>query len=633
MSAPVITSELDKALALVGLGFRVVACRAEAEGKAPRKSPYGGPYAFEGDANGVRELWKRHPNALAGIAPGEGYVVVDVDVKHGGDGFQALADLGHELPATYSYTTPSGGAHYIYRTDGNVGNLRFPSVEVQGDGTVAVFYGDVPTPSDIAPAPAWAVSEKRPTAAPATSEEVELFMSRLGDRTLTASVARAIEEATAMDGDHPTLMTKVWHVMRAVIGHPDWRQGWYPSAGREAFEVLASALEGPYSAKYDEWDRQWAEALGKVVASVSAEFAEFEAEMDERERAYLSRDLDAEYAALVADMAGWEPVIEETVIQEAPRTDAVFRIVSRSELRNRPKAEWIVEGLVQGAGVVTLAATGGVGKTFLALDWAASMATGRDWQGRKVRAGRTLFVAAEGIDYFEDRLSAWELYNRAEIPDDRLEYVESGFNFSDAAAVEQMREYVAGRAYDLIVIDTLSQLSAVDSENDASEMAAVYRAARSIREANPGSTVLVVHHLNKGGGLRGSSVIRDNSDAVIIGQPSASGFTLSTLVEDDGKQKNGASERLTGFHLTEFGPSLVITRDENVWSGADALDKAIEEVFNGKDGGPVKISHILAKLGDKSDAMRKRVQRKLQDDPTVTSEGSTTNRVYHRELD
>lgn len=426
----------------------------------------------------------------------------------------------------------------------------------------------------------------------ASSDEVEAFITSLPGVADGPLTARAIGVSLAEPGRDGVLTRKIRRVLEAA--RTDGSPG--------QVEAFLEALSADYAEEYGflEAERQIRRALEAVIGRMFTDEPE-EVELDTAE--------------------------------ETPEVRPVFKIVSRSELRNRPKAEWIVEGLVQGAGVVTLAATGGVGKTFLAIDWAACMATGQEWMGRKVRSGRTLFVAAEGIDYFEVRLKAWEMYHGADIPDERLEYVETGFNFSDAAAVDQMKKYVSDRKYDLIVMDTLSQLSAVDSENDASEMAAVYRAARSIREANPGSTVLVVHHLNKGGGLRGSSVIRDNSDAVIIGQPSGSGFMLSTLVEDDGKQKNGASERLKGFQLTEFGPALVITRDENEWGGQDYLDRAIEEVFNAKDGGPVKMSHFQAKVCDRTDAMRKRLARKLQEDPTVTSEGERSARVYFRDLD
>lgn len=55
-----------------------------------------------------------------GIVTGQGFIVIDVDVKH--NGFANLAAKGLELVPTLSQTTASGGAHYFYKTDKKLNN-------------------------------------------------------------------------------------------------------------------------------------------------------------------------------------------------------------------------------------------------------------------------------------------------------------------------------------------------------------------------------------------------------------------------------------------------------------------------------------------------------------------------------
>src|SRR4029079_9871616 len=64
-----------------------------------------------------------------------------------------------------------------------------------------------------------------------------------------------------------------------------------------------------------------------------------------------------------------------------------LRLLTDEELDDLPKPEWLVDGALPARSLILLFGDTGVGKSFLALDWAASIATGTAWHGRPVKQG------------------------------------------------------------------------------------------------------------------------------------------------------------------------------------------------------------------------------------------------------
>src|SRR5262249_46295895 len=84
-----------------------------------------------------------------------------------------------------------------------------------------------------------------------------------------------------------------------------------------------------------------------------------------------------------------------------------LRLLTLADLDNLPDPEWLVDGLVGQNALVVLFGPPGVGKSFLALDLALSIATGRPWLGRKTTQGGVVYVYAEGTSELKHRAAAW----------------------------------------------------------------------------------------------------------------------------------------------------------------------------------------------------------------------------------
>jgi hypothetical protein len=271
-------------------------------------------------------------------------------------------------------------------------------------------------------------------------------------------------------------------------------------------------------------------------------------------------------AYIIAQQYGREWAAQQIAAVEG--TGAPIEVLRISDLLTRPLPEWYVPGLFQESTVAVLAGEAGVGKSFVMLDIALCIASGTDFIFRSVKRGKVLYVVAEGAGSFGKRIAAWQDRKGVQVPEDRIGFVEAGVNLSDEVSMAAFTKVLEAEEADFIVLDTLSQLSSVDNENDAAQLSAVFRMAKRLRDVRPGSTVVIVHHVNKGSGkVRGSSVIRSNADTVVIARGNAKGFNLTTELAHDGKQKDGSAETIEGFKLESHLSSAVVT-----YTGSKAID-------------------------------------------------------------
>ena len=73
---------------------------------------------------------------------------------------------------------------------------------------------------------------------------------------------------------------------------------------------------------------------------------------------------------------------------------------------------FVIKGLIPECSFASIYGPSGSFKSFLALDWACHIATGKDWDGHKVKQGAVLYVAGEGGFGVTQRVRAWELQHK-----------------------------------------------------------------------------------------------------------------------------------------------------------------------------------------------------------------------------
>ena len=89
-----------------------------------------------------------------------------------------------------------------------------------------------------------------------------------------------------------------------------------------------------------------------------------------------------------------------------------FHLFTVDEILNLPPPSWLVRDLLEDESFSVLYGAPEGGKSFVALDIAAHISAGTDWQGRKVHPGPVVYVVGEGGRGIVKRLRAWVRANQ-----------------------------------------------------------------------------------------------------------------------------------------------------------------------------------------------------------------------------
>ena len=222
-----------------------------------------------------------------------------------------------------------------------------------------------------------------------------------------------------------------------------------------------------------------------------------------------------------------------------PQSPSRFELVRAGEMP-MTEPEFIVHGLLETSVLALAFGEPGCGKSFLALDLAACLATGAAFHGRAVKGGAVVYVAGEGHHGLRRRLEAWQLHHGISLDGAPLFISRRPAQFLDSASARAVADAVDDVARTegppvLIVVDTLARNFGPGDENSTAEMGAFVAALDDLKARYPGCTVLIVHHSGHGdkNRARGAMALKGALDAEFAVNKTGDTITLtSTKLKD-----------------------------------------------------------------------------------------------------
>lgn len=207
---------------------------------------------------------------------------------------------------------------------------------------------------------------------------------------------------------------------------------------------------------------------------------------------------------------------------------------------------WLIKNVLPAADLIVMFGESGSGKSFLALDLALSIARGVAWRGQRTRKGRVFYIAAEGGAGVRNRLKAYASKHGLDAKDIPLWVIHAAPNFLQREdALEVARSVIESGGADLIIVDTLAQVTPGANENASEGMSKAVEHCRGIRIAT-GAPVMLIHHAGKdqSKGARGWSGLKGAVDAEleVLRLPTGRAMRVS-------KQKDGEDGQVWGFDL------------------------------------------------------------------------------------
>jgi hypothetical protein len=229
-----------------------------------------------------------------------------------------------------------------------------------------------------------------------------------------------------------------------------------------------------------------------------------------------------------------------------------------NEIKAIPPPDPLIDGVLDLDSTALLFGASGVGKSFVALDWALSVASGLAWQGHRAVKGPVLYFVGEGVVGLAPRYSAWQETTRiAEV--DGILFVDHAPPLLRPEGKVEFRKWCEDEQPALVILDTIARHIPGADENSFEAMSQVVEIMDMARRLS-GACVLGVHHTGKDDslGARGHSSLKGAMDTEIwCKRTKPRSFKLLPT-----KQKNHEDGKSLGtFDLIPLVDSLVLKRD------------------------------------------------------------------------
>ena len=431
------------------------------------------------DVERIKRWWEQNPNYNIGIAAGErsGICVFDVDPRNGGDDSWGKWTQENGAPDDCAtQLTAGGGYHFIAQYDPEIRSCKLvDGVDFLSDGRYFLAY-------------------------PSTIENRQYEWEASSD---------------PFDGIAPLIIPKQWKAKYLELKQTrttsvNTSGGLIQGGRNDGLTALAGAM------------RHYGMTEAEIYAAVSianetrCEIPLPASEIKQIVRSVSRYEPDCDIAANAA--LGSEAA--NALLDGMAIPSEEYRFTRATSFLSQPSPlawvikEWVPEGITMVYG------ESGVGKTFFTMDMACSIASGKQWHGKKTKEGFVVYMNGEGQYGIRQRVASWCKHNGVSSLDN-LVISNKAIDLDNPLAASQIiravKELTDGDAV-AIFIDTLNNHMSGD-ENSAKDTRNMVNCANTVASALNASVVInhhMGHNKDANGRARGSSAWKASLDSSIM---------------------------------------------------------------------------------------------------------------------
>lgn len=229
--------------------------------------------------------------------------------------------------------------------------------------------------------------------------------------------------------------------------------------------------------------------------------------------------------------------------------------------------------------IAVLYAESGMGKSFLSLEIAMSVALGREYRGMKTRQGLVVYQAGEGGAGIQRRIAAYKQHNdiSGDIPavliPQRINLLEEKSVDAFIKEIKAQCENHSEHKLELVLIDTWAKATLGANEVSAQDVTKALKGVEKIQSACD-TAVLLVHHTNASGErMKGNSVL-----------PAAVETTITII---DTERREEATSEYGNKTIRTVRRAFVVKQKEG--EAGNGFDFVLKQVRLGEDedGDPI----------------------------------------------
>ena len=212
-----------------------------------------------------------------------------------------------------------------------------------------------------------------------------------------------------------------------------------------------------------------------------------------------------------SDLETYIEGMEEYKETKPPRASLYFQTVDEI-MSNIGEPDWLIDKCIERGTVTSIFGAAKSGKSFIAIDMACAVASGRTFYGYKTKPATVLYLAGEGFTGVGRRIKSHEQHHDYSLKNKPLLVSNRGTRIGDNEDFKNLQEVCRNiekeqGSIGMIIVDTLARNYGLN-ENSTEDMNKFIQHIDDLKEEFNAS-IIIVHHTGHGSGARsrGSSVL------------------------------------------------------------------------------------------------------------------------------